>query len=64
MSRVEHAAGDRDGPFPSSWGSPRGAPGSEERAGWVVSRVRQLVMLRKQDPTERRAELARKRLGP
>jgi len=66
MSRVEHADGDRRGAFPSSWGIPRGEPGSEERAGWIAGKVRQLVVMRKltASPEAREAYLARKRVGP
>ncbi len=62
--RLEHADGERNGPFPSSWGAPRGEPGSEQRAGWVAGRVRQLVLQRKQGAEQRAAYLARKRRTP
>lgn len=63
MSRIEHADGDRNGtPFPSSWGPPRGTPGTEERATWVMNKVRRLVLDRKMtsDPGLREALLDRK----
>ena len=63
--REEHAAGDRrNEAFPPEWGHPRGERFSEERAGWIASRVRQLIVLRKARPEDLRARLARKRLGP
>ena len=61
---VENAAGDRRGPFPSSWGIPPGEVGSEERANWVAANVRRLVVNRKMSPEDRTAYVNRKRLGP
>jgi len=52
---VENAAGDRRGPFPSSWGIPPGEVGSEERANWVAANVRRLVVNRKMSPEDRTA---------
>lgn len=37
---VEYAAGDRSGDFPARWGTPPGAPSSEERASWVRRNVK------------------------
>jgi len=62
--RVEHADGERNAAFPESWGEPRGAPSSEERATWVMNHVRQLVVIRKATPEDLRRDLARKRVAP
>jgi len=64
MTGVERADGDRNEAFPKSWGHPVGERFSEERAGWIASRVRQLVMMRLEDPEHRRARLARRRRSP
>jgi hypothetical protein len=39
---TEYAAGSRpgSGPFPASWGRPKGSPQSEERQQWVREQVR------------------------
>lgn len=64
--REEHADGVRSGPFPESWGNPRGATSSDERRDWVMNQVRRHVIVRKlsSDPGLREAYVAAKRVGP
>jgi len=64
MTREEHADGSRRGPFPRRWGTPPGEVDSEERAGWIAGKVRQLVMTRKATPEDLRRTLLRKRIPP
>ncbi len=64
--RVEHADGERRGPFPAHWGTPRGEPMSEERRVWVMNKTRRHVLDRKiaSDAGLREAYMASKRVGP
>ncbi|MEO7980333.1 MAG: hypothetical protein ABI807_05525 [Sporichthyaceae bacterium] len=65
--RVERADGERNAAFPEAWGTPRGAPSSDERRDWVAAQVRRHVLDRKltSDPDLRAAYMARRRqVGP
>lgn len=39
MSRVEYASRPGSVEYPPGWGTPRGAPGSDERAAWIAAMV-------------------------